>query len=84
MLKRRFHSQQSRYYDGMCKAEDERRRRRRKNSINLGKIQGPPKGWEDNEKQLVQSDQRTVQSPAAGDSQGEQLYGFSHSSRIPI
>ena len=65
MLKRLFHSKQSTHGDGKCRAEG-KRGRRRKDSISLGKIQGLTMGCKDNEKQLVQSDQRTVQRPGAG------------------
>ena len=65
MLKRLFHSKQSRRGDGKCRAEG-KRGRSRKNSISLGKIQRPTMAGKGNEKQLVQSDQRIVQGPGGG------------------
>lgn len=65
MVKRLFHCKHSRHGDGRCRAEG-KRGKRRKDSISLGKIKGPTMGCKGNEKQLVQSDQRTVQRPGAG------------------
>lgn len=83
MVKRLFDSKHIRHGHGKCRA-DGKRGKRRKDSISLGKIKGPTMGCKGNEKQLVQSDQRTVQRQGAGNGVRGRLHGFSYSSRIPI